>query len=57
MDKANPQGKTIVFCATQEHAGFVRDYINEYAVNKGWTSNPSYCVRITANDGKEGEKT
>lgn len=55
MDHFNPQEKTIVFCATQEHAGMVRDYINQYAVEKGWTSNPGYCARITANDGVAGE--
>ena len=55
MDHINPHEKTIVFCATQEHAGMVRDYVNQYAVKKGWTTNPSYCVRITANDGAAGE--
>lgn len=55
MDRFNPQQKTIVFCATQEHAGMVRDYINQYAVKKGWTTNTSYCVRVTANDGTAGE--
>lgn len=55
MDHINPHEKTIVFCATQEHAGMVRDFINQYAVKKGWTTNPSYCVRITANDGTAGE--
>ncbi|MFS1975317.1 EcoAI/FtnUII family type I restriction enzme subunit R [Vibrio splendidus] len=55
MDHINPNEKTIVFCATQEHAGMVRDFINQYAVKKGWTTNPSYCVRITANDGAAGE--
>tara|TARA_R110000737_G_scaffold352273_1_gene397583 strand:+ start:16884 stop:19457 length:2574 start_codon:yes stop_codon:yes gene_type:complete len=55
MDHINPSEKTIVFCATQEHAGRVRDYINQYAVKKGWTTNPTYCVRITANDGAVGE--
>ena len=56
MDHINPSEKTIVFCATQEHAGNVRDYINQYAVKNGWTTNPTYCVRITANDGAAGEK-
>lgn len=56
MDKINPKDKTIVFCATQEHAGKVRDYINQYAVKRGWTTNSDYCVRVTANDGKAGEK-
>ena len=55
MNMFNPKEKTIVFCATQEHAGMVRDYINEYAVKKGWTTNTSYCVRVTANDGAAGE--
>ncbi len=55
MDKFNPKEKTIVFCATQEHAGMVRDYINQYATKRGWTTNSSYCVRVTANDGKAGE--
>ncbi|VAW67689.1 Type I restriction-modification system, restriction subunit R, partial [hydrothermal vent metagenome] len=55
MDKINPHEKTIVFCAKQEHAGEVRDYINQYAREKGWTTNTSYCVRVTANDGTAGE--
>ncbi|MDF1690473.1 MAG: DEAD/DEAH box helicase family protein [Cycloclasticus sp.] len=55
MDRFNPKEKTLVFCATQEHAGMVRDYINQYAVEKGWTTNSSYCVRVTANDGTAGE--
>lgn len=56
MDFINPKDKTLVFCATQEHAGLVRDLINQYAVKKGWTTNPSYCVRVTANDGTAGER-
>lgn len=55
MDMFNPHEKTIVFCATQEHAGQVRDMINQYAVKRGWTSNPNYCVRVTATDGAAGE--
>jgi type I restriction enzyme R subunit len=55
MDRINPKEKTIVFCATQKHAGKVRDMVNEYATQRGWTTNPNYCVRITANDGKPGE--
>jgi len=55
MDHINPHDKTIVFCATQEHAGRVRDTINQYAVKNSWTTNPTYCVRITANDGAAGE--
>ena len=55
MDKIDPHEKTIVFCATQEHAGMVRDTINQYAVQKGWKTNNDYCVRVTANDGAAGE--
>jgi type I restriction enzyme R subunit len=55
MDRINPHEKTIVFCATQAHAGMVRDYINQYAKSNGWTRNDNYCVRVTANDGAAGE--
>lgn len=55
MDRFNPKEKTIVFCATQEHAGMVRDFINQYARAKKWTTNTNYCVRVTANDGAAGE--
>jgi type I restriction enzyme R subunit len=44
--------KTLVFCATQDHALAVRDLINQ---NKT-SSNPTYCVRVTANDGEMGDK-
>ncbi len=55
MNKINPHEKTLVFCAKQEHAGLVRDLINQYAIKKGWTTNQNYCVRVTANDGAAGE--
>lgn len=51
MDSINQDEKAIVFCATQTHAGVVRDLINQ---NKKST-NPDYCVRVTANDGAIGE--
>lgn len=51
LDSANPDGKAIVFCATQNHAMQVRDMINSYA-KRG----PNYCVRVTADDGNEGEE-
>lgn len=43
--------KTIVFCATQDHAAAIRDLINQYKDSK----DPGYCERVTANDGKLGE--
>ena len=55
MDKINPKEKTIVFCGTQQHAGIVRDYINQYATKQGWSNNSNYCVRVTATDGAAGE--
>jgi len=44
--------KTLVFCATQAHALFVRDLINQLKTS----TEPNYCVRVTANDGKLGEQ-
>lgn len=44
--------KTIVFCATQDHALAVRDIINQKKTSK----DPNYCQRVTADDGKLGEK-
>ncbi len=44
--------KTIVFCANQNHAAAVRDLINQFSKS----SDPSYCVRVTANDGAIGEQ-
>lgn len=44
--------KTLVFCATQDHALAVRDLINQ--IKKG--GDPNYCQRVTANDGELGEQ-
>lgn len=44
--------KTIIFCATQEHAAAVRDLVNQMKSSK----EPNYCVRVTANDGLRGEQ-
>ncbi|QOC22895.1 DEAD/DEAH box helicase family protein [Wenzhouxiangella sp. AB-CW3] len=52
MEKIDPREKTLVFCATQEHALAVRDLINQIKP----ISDPNYCVRVTANDGAEGER-
>lgn len=48
--KANE--KTIVFCASQNHALVIRDIINELKDS----SNPQYCVRVTADDGALGDQ-
>lgn len=52
MDMIAPHEKTLVFCATQEHAALVRDLVNQAAASR----NPLYCVRVTANDGALGEQ-
>ncbi|KAF3984270.1 MAG: DEAD/DEAH box helicase family protein [Methylococcales symbiont of Hymedesmia sp. n. MRB-2018] len=52
MDAANPNDKTIIFCANQAHAALVRDLVNQYKKSK----DANYCVRVTANDGKIGEQ-
>ena len=52
MGMIDQREKTIVFCATQAHALMVRDLINQ---NKKSTD-PMYCVRVTADDGARGEE-
>lgn len=44
--------KSIVFCATQEHAMIVRDLINKHKR----CADSNYCERVTADDGDDGEK-
>ncbi len=51
MKNIGTNEKTIVFCANQNHAALIRDIINEKKQN----ANPTYCVRVTANDGEVGE--
>jgi type I restriction enzyme R subunit len=52
LNDSNQNEKAIIFCANQNHAGVVRDLINQYKKSK----NPNYCVRVTANDGNIGEQ-
>jgi len=52
MDLINQQEKTLVFCATQDHALAVRDLINQLKTG----TDPNYCQRVTANDGALGEQ-
>lgn len=52
LDEINQNEKTIIFCATQDHAAAIRDLVNQ--MNK--SKNPNYCVRVTANDGARGEQ-
>ena len=52
LESIHPNEKTIIFCKTQKHALVVRDFINEM-IERG---NKDYCVRVTADDGEEGEQ-
>ncbi|MEO7174355.1 MAG: DEAD/DEAH box helicase family protein, partial [Saprospiraceae bacterium] len=52
MDDANQKEKAIIFCATQDHAAAVRDLVNQFKSS----TDPNYCVRVTANDGEIGEQ-
>ena len=50
MEQIDQREKTLVFCATQDHALAVRDLINQLKTSK----EPNYCQRVTADDGALG---
>lgn len=52
LSQIDPNEKTIVFCANQDHALMVRDIINEKKTNP----NVNYCVRVTADEGGIGDQ-
>jgi type I restriction enzyme, R subunit len=52
LKNMNSNEKTIVFCASQNHALVIRDIINELKES----SSPQYCVRVTADDGALGDQ-
>jgi hypothetical protein len=52
MDAIDQGEKTLVFCASQAHALAVRDLVNKMSTS----TEPNYCVRVTANDGALGEQ-
>ena len=52
MSMIDQREKTLVFCATQDHALAVRDLINQIKTS----TEPNYCQRVTANDGALGEQ-
>jgi type I restriction enzyme R subunit len=52
MKQINQNEKTLVFCATQDHALAVRDLINQMKTSK----DPNYCHRVTADDGSLGDQ-
>jgi type I restriction enzyme, R subunit len=52
MSMIDQREKTLVFCATQEHALLVRDLINQIKTSR----DPNYCVRVAADDGAKGDQ-
>ena len=52
MDEIDQTQKTLVFCATQDHALAVRNLINQ--IKKVKDSN--FCQRVTANEGARGDE-
>jgi type I restriction enzyme, R subunit len=52
MAEIDQSQKTLVFCATQDHALAVRDLINQVKKSK----DPLYCARVTADDGAIGDQ-
>jgi len=52
MSLIDQREKTLVFCATQDHALAIRDLINQIKTS----TDPNYCQRVTANDGALGEQ-
>ncbi len=52
MSQIDQREKTLVFCANQAHALAIRDLINQIKTS----TDPNYCHRVTADDGKLGEQ-
>ncbi len=52
MEEMDQREKTLVFCATQDHALAIRDLINQMKDS----ANPNYCQRVTAADGALGDQ-
>lgn len=48
----DPNQKTIIFGSIQKHAMIIRDIVNQYKE----VPDSNYCVRVTADDGEEGER-
>ena len=51
LESINTKEKTLVFCANIWHAGLIRDLINKCSPNPPI----DYCVRVTAEDGAQGD--
>ena len=51
LESINTKEKTLVFCANIWHAGLIRNLINKCSLNPPI----DYCVRVTAEDGAQGD--
>lgn len=51
LESINTKEKTLVFCANIWHAGLIRNLINKCSPNPPI----DYCVRVTAEDGAQGD--
>ncbi len=60
LGEANQNEKAIIFGANQDHAALLRDLVNQNSKpalsGVEGSNDPFYCVRVTANDGEEGER-
>jgi len=52
MSLIDQKEKSLVFCATQDHALATRDLINQAKTS----TDPNYCHRVTADDGSLGDQ-
>lgn len=52
MQYIGKKEKTLVFCYNQAHAAAIRNIINQVSRSR----NPFYSVRVTSNDGEQGEQ-
>ncbi|MGI8890618.1 MAG: type I restriction-modification enzyme R subunit C-terminal domain-containing protein, partial [Chthoniobacterales bacterium] len=52
MKEIDQREKTLVFCATQDHARAVRDLVNQLKTSR----EPDYCARVTADEGARGDQ-
>lgn len=52
LKNINTMDKTIVFCANQDHALDLRDFVNKHKT----ITDHNYCVRVTSDEGKYGRE-
>ncbi len=52
LSNIQPNDKTLVFCKNIDHAGKIRDLINQ----KSNSTDPHYCVRVTSEDAEIGDR-